>query len=226
MLDLTRSIGLKTQAQQLAQLHQQQQQRQQHLQQLHVGQQLRQHQQQQQHAVQQQQQQHQLNIKQEVVENATGQTTQQTIDQSNSNNISQNIANGGGNGGVVGQHHNVNKGGNGGHFVDSTTTPNSITSHAGFLTHNNTTALSRAGSCDNVNGPGASSNPNRDLFSLQEELLNGTSLISSDSFFCFYFTPLSNILYWRRVNIYNKPYKVYQFFLFLYPTPSFLPDFL
>ena len=55
LLDLTNSTGLKTQAQQLAQLHQQQQQR--HLQQLH-GQQIRQ--QQQQHAVQQQ---HQLNIK-------------------------------------------------------------------------------------------------------------------------------------------------------------------
>ena len=163
MLDLTTSTGLKTQAQQLAQLHQQQQQR--HLQQLH-GQQIRQ---QQQHAVQQQQ--HQLNIKQEVVENATGQTTQQTIDQNNSNNISQNIGNGGN--GVVGQHL-VNKAGNG-HFVDSTTTNNSMTSlAAGFPTHNNN-IVSRTGSCDNTSGPGtSSSDSNRDLFSLQEELLNGT----------------------------------------------------
>ena len=161
MLDLTHSTGLKTQAQQLAQLHQQQQQR--HLQQLH-GQQIRQ--QQQQHAVQQQ---HQLNIKQEVVENATGQTTQQTIDQNNSNNISQNIGNG-----VLGQHHLNNKAGNG-HFVDSTTTTNnSMTSlAAGFPTHNNN-IVSRTGSCDNTSGPGTSSDSNRDLFSLQEELLNGT----------------------------------------------------
>jgi hypothetical protein len=158
LLDLTTSTGLKTQAQQLAQLHQQQQQR--HLQQLH-GQQIRQ---QQQHAVQQQQQQqHQLNIKQEVVENATGQTTQQTIDQ---NNISQNIGSG-----VVGQLQ-VNKAGNG-HFVDSTTTNNSMTA-AGFPTHNNN-IVSRTGSCDNTSGPGtSSSDSNRDLFSLQEELLNGT----------------------------------------------------
>ena len=161
---------MKTPAQQLAHLHQQQQQRQQQLQQLH-GQHLRQHQQQQ-HAVQQQ---HPLNIKQEVVDNnATGQT-QQNINQNSSNNIGQNI--GGstntGSNGVVGipQPH-VNKASGNGHFVDSTTT-NPMTTLAGFSTHNNNT-LSRSGSCDNITGPGTSSNSNRDLFSLQEELLNGT----------------------------------------------------
>ena len=59
-----------------------------------------------------------------------------------------------------------------GQFVDSTTTK-SMTSHAGFATQNN--GISRAGSCEDVGGPGTSSSvPNRDLFSLQEELLNGT----------------------------------------------------
>ena len=170
---------MKTQAQQLAQLHQQQQQRQQQLQQLH-GQQIRQQQQQQQ-AVQQQQ--HQLNIKQEVVENATGQTTTQTgVDQNNTNNISQNISNG--NGGVVGQHLNLNKGANG-HFVDSTTTNSSMTSLTGFTSHNNN-IVSRTGSCDNINVPGAAPNSNRELFSLQEELLNGISKSLSTFSFLFH----------------------------------------
>lgn len=173
--DLTTYIGLKTPAQQLAHLHQQQQQRQQHLQQLH-GQQIRH---QQHHAIQQP---HPLNIKQEVVDNTTGQT-QQTLNQNNSNNISQNI--GGtntGNNGVIGvtQPH-VNKASANGHFVDSTTT-NPMTTLAGFSTQNNN-SLSRSGSCDNISGPGTSSESNRDLFSLQEELLNGTFCQLSSFFF-------------------------------------------
>ena len=119
-----------------------------------------------------------------MVDNATGQTTtQQNINQNNSNNISQNIGgSNAGNNGVVGipQPH-VNKPSGNGHFVDSTTT-NPMTTLAGFSTHNNNT-LSRSGSCDNISGPGTSSNSNRDLFSLQEELLNGTFTNSFFSFF-------------------------------------------
>ena len=161
IFDLTTYLGLKTPAQQLAHLHQQQRQHQ--LQQLH-GQQIRH---QQHHAIQQQ---HQLNIKQEVVDNTTGQT-QPTLNQNNSNNISQNIGeNNLGSNGAMQPH--VNKASANGHFVDSTTT-NPMTTLAGFSTHNNNN-LSRSGSCDNITGPGTSSESNRNLFSLQEELLNGT----------------------------------------------------
>ena len=166
---------MKSQAQQIAQLHQQQQrqQQQQHIQ--NIGQQVRQQQ-------QGTQQQHQLNIKQEVVDNSTGQTTQQAIVQNNSSNISQNIASGG-NASLTQQHSHkggiaLSSGSSGtGHFVDSTTT-SSLTQHHGFQALNNN-GITRSGSCNNMGGPGTSSNlSTRDLFSLQEELLNGTTNIS------------------------------------------------
>ena len=132
---------------------------------------------------------HQLSIKQEVVDNATGQSTPQNINQSNPNPLVQNIATAGngilhGHKGVTGHMAPTISSGNG-QFVDSTTTTGSVaTTHPVFQTNNNSGGVSRSsGSCDGSlgsgGGLGTSVNQlsNRDLFSLQEELLNGTQLL-------------------------------------------------